>query len=112
MTNKELNTMIKMENLIGKFSKEIFGTDSEKEIEVQYIDEKVIITASDFIDYICLIGKLLNEKTERANKANAFNKRNKEYHKIINSISYYKKIGNKEKLKYWQDQLKKYKEEL
>ena len=63
--NKELELMIKMENAIGMNEKKLFGKDKDKAIK--FCDYE--ITHDDFIDYINLIQKLI-EQRDRQNKAN------------------------------------------
>ena len=63
--NKELELMIKMETAIGMNEKKLFGKNKNKAIKI--CDYK--ITYDDFIDYINLIQKLI-EQRDRQNKAN------------------------------------------
>ena len=90
--NNELETIIKMENLIGNSKDKIFGNKEEIKIN------DTIITLEDFTDFMNIIENLIQEKQKRNKISNNFNKKNKEIHKITNQIAYYKKIGNIEKM--------------
>ena len=59
--------------------------------------------------YKQLISKIELHKKQHASKQNEWNKNNKEYHRITNKITYYKKSGNKEKEEYWREKLAEYK---
>lgn len=110
ITNKDLEIMIKIENLVGKLNKEIFGENGDKKVIVNWFDNtKTIITLKDFEDYIGVVEKIINDKKKCAEKVNKYNKEHKEYHKIINNISNARKSGNIEKLAYWESKLEDYK---
>lgn len=110
ITNNELETMIKIENVVGMFSKEIFGENRDKEIKIKWYDNsETIVTADDFVDYINLIENIIIDKKNKASKQNAFNKANREYHRITNNICGARKSGNAQKLEYWQSKLDEYK---
>ena len=52
ITNKDLEIMIKIENLVGKLNKEIFGENGDKKVIVNWFDNtKTIITLKDFEDW-------------------------------------------------------------
>ena len=110
ISNKDLETMIKIENLIGVKSKEIFGVDNVKEVVIKWYDNsETIVKASDFADYMNIVEKIINEKKKCTEKSNKYNKEHKEYHRIINNISNARKSGNIEKLAYWESKLEDYK---
>ena len=110
ISNKDLEIMIKIENLIGVKSKEIFGVDNDKEVVIKWYDNsETIVKANDFIDYINIVEKIINDKKKCAEKTNKYNKEHKEYHRIINNISNARKSGNVEKVEYWENKLKEYK---
>lgn len=56
--DKDLNTMIKMENLIGMNAKRIFGRKKNKTTKIDNYE----ITFEDFIDYINLIERVIQNK--------------------------------------------------
>lgn len=56
--DKDLNTMIKMENLIGMNAKRIFGRKKNKTTKI----DNYKITFEDFIDYINLIERIIQNK--------------------------------------------------
>jgi hypothetical protein len=111
ITNKDLEVLIKMENLIGIKSKELFGKNKDKSVIVKWFDDtETVITVEDFLDYMVVIEKIIEDKKRLSDKSNKYNKENKEYHKIMNSISYFRKNGNSEKLEFWEMKLREYKE--
>lgn len=57
-----------------------------------------------------MIEEFIKAKEIANDKSNQFNKNNKEYHRIMNNISQAKRKNNIKLLKYWQNELKKYKE--
>ena len=105
LTIEEENTLIKMENLIGIHEKQLF----KKPTKVKTPEGEYIITKDDFIDFINLIERQIHEREQRNQKANEFNKKHKEYHRIINNMHYFRKTNNIERLEYWQNKLEEYK---
>ena len=59
--NKEkINTLIKMENLIMKYSKEIFGADKDKTVEVKWFNGDITkITYDDYMQFNNIIEQLI-----------------------------------------------------
>lgn len=106
LTLKEETTLIKMENLIGLNEKYLF----KKPTKITTPDGEYTITKDDFIDFMNLIERHLQIRKQMNEKANNFNKSHREYHNILNSIAGAKKHGNQERLEYWQNKLKEYKE--
>lgn len=72
--------MIKMENVIGMNIKTIFGKDHSKSVTVDGLE----ITYYDFIDYINLIDRVLNNKKKLSARANAYNKAHPDKHRKYN----------------------------
>jgi hypothetical protein len=72
--------MIKMENVIGMNEKTIFGEDKTKPIEIDGME----ITYYDFVDYINLIDRILQNKKKLSEKSNAYNKAHPEKHRKYN----------------------------
>lgn len=103
--DKDLNTMIKMENLIGMNAKRIFGKKKNKTTKLDNYE----ITHEDFIDYINLIEKVIQNKKVLSNRSNNYNKSNREYHNIMSNLSDAKKKGNTERYQYWKNKLQEYK---
>jgi hypothetical protein len=62
--------------------------------------------------YDNLVNNFKKQKKEHANKQNAWNKNNKEYHNITNKITYYKSKNDDEKVEYWRKKLAEYKERI
>ena len=110
ITNKDLEILIKIENLIGTKSKELFGVDNDKKVVIKWYDNsETVVNASDFIDYMNIVEKIINDKKKCAEKSNRYNKEHKEYHRIINNICSARKSGNAEKLECWKRKLEDYK---
>ena len=78
--NEDINTLIKMENLIGINEKLIFGESKDKSITVN----KTEIAYDDFITFINLIDKMITNKKKLADKSNAYNKAHPEKHRQHN----------------------------
>lgn len=59
--NKEkINTLIKMENLIMKYSKEIFGVNKDKAVEVNWFNGDITkITYEDYMQFNNIIEQLI-----------------------------------------------------
>ena len=59
--NKEkINTLIKMENLIMKYNKEIFGADKDKTVEVNWFNGDITkITYNDYMQFNNIIEQLI-----------------------------------------------------
>ena len=75
--NDDIHLMIKMENIIGLNEKTIFGEDKSKKIWTDGME----ITFDDFISYINLIDRILNNKKVLSDKSNAYNKAHPEKHR-------------------------------
>lgn len=78
--NNDIHLMIKMENIIGINSKNIFGENHSKTVAVDGME----ITYYDFIDYINLIDRILNNKKKLSDRANAYNKAHPDKHREHN----------------------------
>ena len=77
LKNDDIHLMIKMENIIGLNEKTIFGEDKSKKIWTDGME----ITFDDFISYINLIDRILNNKKVLSDKSNAYNKAHTEKHR-------------------------------
>ncbi len=80
LKNNDIDLMIKMENIIGLNEKNIFGEDKSKKISVDGME----ITYYDFVDYINLIDRILNNKKKLSDKSNTWNKAHPEAHRKYN----------------------------
>lgn len=109
LKNNEIELLIKMENLIGKYSKVIFGEDKDKVHHMKFYDgTEYDISNDDFIDFWNLIERCIQAKKERARKQNERNKRDREYHRITNNITNALKNNDKEKLEKYRKQLEEH----
>lgn len=77
LRNEDIHLMIKMENVIGVNNKYIFGEDGTKVVCVDGLE----ITYHDFIAYLDLIERILENKKKLSDKANAYNKAHPEKHR-------------------------------
>lgn len=77
LRNEDIHLMIKMENVIGVNNKRIFGEDGTKVVCVDGLE----ITYHDFIAYLNLIERILENKKKLSDKANAYNKAHPEKHR-------------------------------
>jgi len=110
LKNEDINLLIKMENLIGMNEKKLFGKNNNKKCTVNWHDgTQTIIDRGDFSDFLALIERALQDKQKASDKANEFNKANKEYHRLMGNMCDAKKRGNIEKYNYWKQQLEEYK---
>ena len=111
LKNEDINLLIKMENLIGHNGKYLFGEDGNKKHNVKYHNgNEIVIVKGDFINFMELIERALQDKQKANDRANKFNKANKEYHRITCNMSDAKRRGNTERYEYWKQQLVEYKQ--
>ena len=108
LKNEEIQLLIKMENVIGLHSKEIFGKNKDNVVEVG----TYTISYEDFISFMNLIEKCIQAKKERARKQNERNKQDVAYHRITNNITNARKNNDIKKLEKYQKQLEKHKEKM
>lgn len=81
-SKEKINTLIKMENLIMKYSKEIFGADKDKTIEVNWFNGDITkITYDDYMQFNNIIEQLIvahkqniSKQIEYKNKKRKINK--------------------------------------
>ena len=78
--NEDIHLMIKMENVIGMNKNHIFGKDGTKVVYVDGLE----ITYHDFIAYLNLIERILENKKKLSARANAYNKAHSEKHREYN----------------------------
>ena len=111
LKNEDINLLIKMENLIGMNEKKLFGKNKNKKCTVNWYDnKKKIIDFNDLINFMDLIERALQDKQKASDRANKFNKANKEYHRITCNMADAKRRGDMEKYDYWKQQLIEYKQ--
>lgn len=80
LKNEDIHLMIKMENIIGMNNKYIFGEDGTKTVCVDGLE----ITYHDFIAYLNLIDRILENKKKLSARSNAYNKAHPEKHREYN----------------------------
>jgi len=95
LKNEDINLLIKIKDLIIENEKEMLNTTAAK---------------SDFAEFTALIDRATENKQKASEKANKYNKANKEYHRITCNMAHCKKNGNMEKYEYWKQQLMEYKQ--
>ena len=92
LRNEDIHLMIKMENVIGMNNKYIFGEDGTKVVYVDGLE----ITYHDFIAYLNLIERILENKKKLSAKSNAYNKAHPEKHREYNK-EYERRKRNKKR---------------
>lgn len=111
LKNEDINLLIKMENLIGMNEKRLFGKNKDKKCTVNWYDSTTTtIDFNDFVSFINLVERALQDKQKANDRANKFNKANKEYHRITCNMADAKRRGNTERYEYWKQQLVEYKQ--
>lgn len=109
LKNNEIELLIKMENLIGKYSIVIFGEDKDKVHHMKFYDgTEYDISNDDFIDFWNLIERCIQAKKERARKQNERNKKDMEYHRITNNITNAIKNNDQKRIEKYRKQLEEY----
>lgn len=109
LTNKDINIMTKMENLIGMNERKLFGENKDIPVKMKWADgTEYEITYDDFVDFICLIEKQIEIKKQSAKTSAEYHKRDPRRHNITNNIANARKRGDEKKLKYWQNEYNKY----
>jgi len=97
LKNKDINLLIKMENLIGINEKKIFGRNKNKKCVVDWYDgTQAIITIQDFTDFMALIERALQDKKTASKKVAQYHKDNAEKHREYNREWARKKAKRKE----------------
>ena len=94
---KDLQVLIKVENLLYEKLKETNSLDNNYEYDL-------------WLSYYNIIENITNDINKLNKKANEWNKKNKDYHRIMNNLYNSKKRNNKEKINYWKNELLKLKE--
>lgn len=106
LKNEDIELMIKMENLIGMNEKKLFGKNGDKKCIVKWYDDtETIITKDDFLDYMCLVERVIREKKKASEKSNKYNKEHKEYHRIMANLCGARKSGNVENIEKYSKML-------
>ena len=108
LRNDEIELLIKMENVIGLHSGEIFGTDKSNVIEVG--TQK--ISYDDFTSFINFIEKCVQAKKERARKQNERNRNDMEYHRLTNNITNAIKNNDTKRLEKYRKKLEEHKNKM
>lgn len=91
--NKDIKIMIKIQDILEKY-RDDFTEEEKKDTE----------------EFNLAVERFAKSKKNHANKQNDYNKAHKEYHRITNNITYALKTGNQEKVDFWRNKLKEYKE--
>lgn len=108
LRNDEIELLIKMENVIGLHSTEIFGTNKSNVIEIG--TQK--ISYDDFTSFINFIEKCVQAKKERARKQNERNRNDMEYHRLTNNITNAIKNNDTKRLEKYRKKLEEHKNKM
>lgn len=93
---KDLQTLIKVEHLLYEKLKETDSLNNDYEYDL-------------WISYYNIVENIINDISKLNKKSNEWNKKNKDYHRIMNNLYDSKKRNNKEKINYWENELLKLK---
>lgn len=106
--NEDLEIMIKIEYLIMSENRQKMIKELDKKGTCYFND--IEITTDDINRYWNIIEEIKKEKSIRNEKQKVWNKNNHTFHRITNNISNNRVHGNLEKMEYWKEELRKYKE--
>lgn len=83
--NKEkINTLIKMENLIMEYSKDIFGENKDKKNEVKWYNGDITtITYDDYMQFNNIIERLIIAHKKNIKKQNEYKKEKRKANKMF-----------------------------
>ena len=110
ITNDDIKTMVKVEELLhNKIQKESGIKDIDKNGNEYYYFNENDEEYNLWVKYWNIVEKFIQNKRYASKKSNEYNKRNKEYHRIMNNICACRKSGNLERVAYWENELKKMK---
>ena len=85
LKNEDINLLIKMENLIGMNEKRLFGKNKDKKCTVNWYDNTTTtIDFNDFISFMNLIERALQDKQKASDKVAQSHKDNAEKHREYN----------------------------
>jgi hypothetical protein len=85
LKNEDINLLIKMENLIGMNEKRLFGKNKDKKCTVNWYDNATTtIDFDDFISFMDLIERALQDKQKASDKVAQYHKDNAEKHREYN----------------------------
>lgn len=118
--NKQLSTLIKMENLIGHNEKLLFGEDNDREFVYQEYEIKedgtkewvdVVVTIDDFVDFMNVIEALIQDKKQASREVIARRNpdRHREYNRQWSYNAYHNDPEKRERMKAYR---RKYYEEV
>lgn len=110
VSNEDLEIMIKIEYLIMSENRLDMIKDLNENDKCYFNDIK--ITGDDINKYWNIIDRIKQNKAIRNEKQKIWNKNHREIHRLNNNISNNRVSGNIKKMKYWQEELRKYKESL
>lgn len=71
-----------------------------------YKDDKALDLA---LDLVKVANKVYRKKRVQSVKSNEYNKNNKKYHTLVNSLSYYRKRNNQAKVRELEEKINEYK---
>ena len=104
--NKEIELLIKMENLIGTNEELLFGKNKDKIYKV----DTAKISHEDFVDFINLVEQFKNNKSNNNDRQKQWNKDNKDYHNAMNNLCNAKKKNDTKRIEKWTRKLEELKQ--
>ena len=83
-SKEKINTLIKMESLIMEYSKEIFGADKDKTVEVNWFNGDITkITYDDYMQFNNIIEKLIIAHKQNIKKQNEYKNEKRKTNKMF-----------------------------
>lgn len=98
MKNEDIETLIKMETLIGHHENRLFCKEpDEPNADGEYVrfDPDTGVTKADFLNFWQIIEDLLTEKRKASERSNEYNKAHPEKHRELNREYARRKKGKK-----------------
>lgn len=79
----KINTLIKMENLIMRYSKIIFGLDKDKIIEIKWFDDDITqISYDDYMKFNNIIEQLILSHKQNIKKQTEYKRKKRKTNKL------------------------------
>ena len=108
--NEDLEILKDIELYLYNVNKDTFDYENKEHFVVRASEVKDIRALDLYFKLYAIIENLESDKKELNNKANNYNKTNKEYHNISNNLYQARKRGNTEKIQFWEEKMRSYKE--
>ena len=82
-SKEKINTLIKMENLIMKYSKKIFGKNKDRIVVIKWFNgETTEISYDDYMEFNNIIEKLISVREEKIKKNGIYKSKKRKENKM------------------------------